>query len=71
MLALGADEIVMHPFAEMGPIDPTVSNDFNPVDPTTQQEDWDSRNTQRHQAIIFRSVALCVSGCPNSSEPLS
>jgi hypothetical protein len=37
MIALGADEIVMHPFAEMGPIDPTVSNDFNPVDPVTQQ----------------------------------
>jgi serine dehydrogenase proteinase len=37
MLALGADEIVMHPFAEMGPIDPTVSNEFNPVDPTTMQ----------------------------------
>ncbi len=32
LLALGADEIVMHPFAELGPIDPTVSNEFNPVD---------------------------------------
>jgi hypothetical protein len=32
LLALGADEIVMHPFAEMGPIDPTVTNDYNPVD---------------------------------------
>ena len=32
LLALGADEIVMHPFGEMGPIDPTVSNDFNPVE---------------------------------------
>ena len=31
-MALGADEIVMHPFAELGPIDPTVSNDFNPCD---------------------------------------
>lgn len=30
LLALGADEIVMHPFGELGPIDPTVSNDFNP-----------------------------------------
>src|SRR5205807_10040554 len=30
MLAIGADEIVMHPFGELGPIDPTVSNDFNP-----------------------------------------
>lgn len=32
LLALGADEIVMHPFAELGPIDPTVSNDFNPTE---------------------------------------
>jgi hypothetical protein len=37
MVALGADEIVMHPFAEMGPIDPTVSNDFNPIDPQSHQ----------------------------------
>jgi Serine dehydrogenase proteinase len=37
MVALGADEIVMHPFGEMGPIDPTVSNDFNPIDPQTHQ----------------------------------
>ncbi len=38
MLALGADEIVMHPFAEMGPIDPTVTNEFNPNDPQTNQK---------------------------------
>src|SRR3972149_2180085 len=37
LLALGADEIVMHPFAELGPIDPTVSNEFNPLDPGTRQ----------------------------------
>jgi len=37
MLALGADEIVMHPFAEMGPIDPTVTNEYNPIDPQTNQ----------------------------------
>jgi hypothetical protein len=35
LLALGADEIVMHPFAELGPIDPTVSGDFNPMEPNT------------------------------------
>src|ERR1700681_988310 len=35
LVALGADEIVMHPFAELGPIDPTVANDFNPTDPLT------------------------------------
>ena len=38
MMALGANEIVMHPFAEMGPIDPTVSNEFNPIDPLTHQK---------------------------------
>lgn len=32
LIALGADEIVMHPFGELGPIDPTVSNEFNPTD---------------------------------------
>jgi hypothetical protein len=30
ILALGADEIVMHPFGVLGPIDPTVTNQFNP-----------------------------------------
>jgi len=35
LLALGADEIVMHPFGELGPIDPTVSNDFNPLEQGT------------------------------------
>lgn len=38
MLALGADEIVMGPFGEMGPIDPSVANEFNPVDPNTKQK---------------------------------
>jgi Serine dehydrogenase proteinase len=38
MLALGADEIVMGPFAEMGPIDPTVANEYNPIDPATKQK---------------------------------
>jgi hypothetical protein len=32
LLALGADEIVMHKFGVMGPIDPTVTNEFNPVE---------------------------------------
>ncbi|MDA8378967.1 MAG: hypothetical protein M0Z50_18395 [Planctomycetia bacterium] len=35
LLALGADEIVMHPFGELGPIDPTVSNEYNPVEQGT------------------------------------
>jgi hypothetical protein len=34
MICLGADEIVMTPFAELSPIDPTTGNQFNPRDPT-------------------------------------
>lgn len=37
ILSLGADNIVMHPFAEMGPIDPTVSNDYNPIEGGTNR----------------------------------
>lgn len=38
LLALGADEIVMHRFAEMGPIDPTVMNEFNPTESATNRK---------------------------------
>ena len=33
LTALGADRILMHPMGELGPIDPSVSNRFNPDDP--------------------------------------
>ena len=31
LIALGADEIVMGPMAELGPVDPSVGNQFNPT----------------------------------------
>jgi ClpP class serine protease len=34
LTALGANHIVMHPMAMLGPTDPTVTNPFNPIDPT-------------------------------------
>ena len=37
LLALGADEIIMHPFGELGPTDPQVSNEYNPKDEQTGQ----------------------------------
>jgi hypothetical protein len=37
LMTLGADEIVMHPFGELGPIDPTVSTDFNPREDKTDR----------------------------------
>ncbi len=36
-IALGADEIVMHPFGELGPVDPAVANAFNPRDKRTNE----------------------------------
>ena len=37
LTALGANEIVMHPLAMLGPIDPTTTGPFNPRDPSGQQ----------------------------------
>jgi hypothetical protein len=37
IMALGANEIVMHKFGAMGPIDPTVTNEFNPIENGTNR----------------------------------
>lgn len=36
LIAIGADKIIMHPMGELGPIDPQVGNDFNPITPHGQ-----------------------------------
>jgi len=38
LAALGANEIIMHPLAMLGPIDPTTANVFNPRDPANPQQ---------------------------------
>ncbi len=38
LTALGADSVVMHPMGTLGPTDPTVTNQFNPIDPTNPQK---------------------------------
>lgn len=38
IMALGADQIVMHKFGALGPIDPTVTNEFNPIDTSTNRK---------------------------------
>jgi len=37
LICLGADEVLMTQCAELSPIDPTVGNQFNPVDPRNPQ----------------------------------
>jgi Serine dehydrogenase proteinase len=38
LLALGADKIVMHPMGMLGPIDPTITTDFNPPSPVNPNQ---------------------------------
>jgi hypothetical protein len=38
IMALGANEIVMHKHGALGPIDPTVTNEFNPVEMGTNRK---------------------------------
>jgi hypothetical protein len=51
LTALGADEIVMHPMGMLGPTDATVTNAFNPMDPT---------NPQRRLGISGEDVAAYI-----------
>jgi hypothetical protein len=38
LVAMGADEVVMHPMGMLGPIDPTVTTPFNPPNPQAPNE---------------------------------
>jgi len=59
LIALGADEIVMHPFAELGPIDPTVSNDFNPTEqPSGRRLGISVEDVKAYVAFIKTTVGI-------------
>lgn len=38
LIALGADQIIMHPMGMLGPTDPTVKNQYNPQNPRNANE---------------------------------
>ena len=59
LLALGADEIVMTPFAVLGPIDPRVGNVFNPIDKLTgQRAGIDVEDVQAYVNFIKETVGI-------------
>jgi hypothetical protein len=58
LLALGADQIVMHPFGELGPIDPSVSNDFNPRNPQGQPISISVEDVKAYVAFIKKTVGI-------------
>ncbi|HTB63323.1 MAG TPA: hypothetical protein VK737_07005 [Opitutales bacterium] len=58
LISLGADEIVLHPFAELGPIDPTVSNNFNPVDKNGNQLGISVEDVRAYVSFIKDTVGI-------------
>lgn len=58
LLALGADQIVMHPFGELGPIDPSVSNDFNPKTAQGQPVPISVEDVKAYVTFIKKTVGI-------------
>ncbi len=58
LLALGADQIVMHTFGELGPIDPSVSNEFNPRNPQGQPIPISVEDVKAYVAFIKKTVGI-------------
>jgi len=58
LIALGADEIVMHPFGELGPIDPSVSNDFNPRSPDGRPVAISVEDVKAYITFIKKTVGI-------------
>jgi len=58
LLALGADEIVMLPFSELGPIDPTVNGPFNPRDAAGQPQGISVEDVTAYVTFIKSTVGI-------------
>jgi hypothetical protein len=60
LTALGANHIVMHPMAMLGPTDPTVTNPFNPIDPTNpaQRIGISSEDVTAYIALIKEDAGI-------------
>jgi len=58
LTALGADEIVMGPFGQLGPIDPTVQNEFNPIDENGHRIGVSVEDVKSYIAFIKTTVGI-------------
>jgi hypothetical protein len=58
ILALGANEIVMHPFGVLGPIDPTVTNEFNPQDPPGRLVGISVEDVKAYVSFVKETVGI-------------
>ena len=59
IMALGANEIVMHRFGALGPIDPTVTNEFNPIDlPSNRRLGISVEDVKAYISFIKETVGI-------------
>ena len=56
LICLGADEIVMGPMGELGPVDPSVSNQFNPTQSSEDSPDSKSPRPRPRLPISVEDV---------------
>lgn len=79
LIALGANKIVMHPMGELGPIDPKVGNEFNPVTPQGQQIGINVEDVASYIAFVKDFVEIrhedelvqALNGLINKVHPLA
>lgn len=60
LTALGADKIIMHPMGELGPIDPTVANLFNPPEdaPLDQKKGISVEDVSSYVAFVKDELGI-------------
>ncbi len=58
LTALGADSVVMHPIAMLGPTDPTVANPFNPKDPNNQPIGISVEDVSAYIALVREDAGI-------------
>lgn len=69
LIALGADEIVMGAMGELGPVDPSVANQFNPVlEPEDQQPAQSKIKPRPRIQISVEDVASYINFAKNNAK---
>ncbi len=58
LIALGANKIIMHPMGELGPVDPKVGNEFNPVTPQGQSVGINVEDVVSYIHLIKEQVGI-------------
>jgi hypothetical protein len=58
LLALGADEIIMHPMASLGPTDPSIVGPYNPTDPNNNPLPVSVEDVLSYIALVKEDVRI-------------